>query len=137
MTSLKRSLTGFRSNYSRRAHLICLLSALGAMSTVPMQAQTETVLHNFESPSNGAFPEAGVIRDLSGNFYGITSAGGTGNCNCGVVYTFNAAGQEKVLHTFTGGADGSTPYAGVARDSKGNLYGTTTIGRRGRRRRVV
>jgi uncharacterized repeat protein (TIGR03803 family) len=33
-----------------------------------------------------------------------------------------------VLHSFTGGADGSYPYAGVTRDSVGNLYGTTYSG---------
>jgi uncharacterized repeat protein (TIGR03803 family) len=32
------------------------------------------------------------------------------------------------LYTFTGGADGSNPYAGVIGDSAGNLYGTTVIG---------
>jgi len=31
-----------------------------------------------------------------------------------------------VLHTFTGGADGYTPYAGLTLDNAGNLYGTTS-----------
>jgi uncharacterized repeat protein (TIGR03803 family) len=33
-----------------------------------------------------------------------------------------------VLYAFTGGADGQRPYAGVVRDSAGNLYGTTFNG---------
>jgi uncharacterized repeat protein (TIGR03803 family) len=33
-----------------------------------------------------------------------------------------------VLHTFTGGSDGSFPEAGLIFDSAGNLYGTTEIG---------
>ena len=33
-----------------------------------------------------------------------------------------------VLYSFTGGADGSEPIAGVIRDSAGNLYGTTNAG---------
>ncbi|MGA3213875.1 MAG: choice-of-anchor tandem repeat GloVer-containing protein, partial [Terriglobales bacterium] len=35
---------------------------------------------------------------------------------------------ESALHTFTGGSDGSVPYAGVISDSKGNLYGATYYG---------
>jgi len=34
----------------------------------------------------------------------------------------------SVLHTFTGGADGAQPWAGVTVDSGGNLYGTATEG---------
>ncbi len=33
-----------------------------------------------------------------------------------------------VLHNFTGGGDGSSPYAGVTVDATGNLYGTTIHG---------
>lgn len=33
-----------------------------------------------------------------------------------------------VLYSFTGGADGNDPFAGVIRDSAGNLYGTTSYG---------
>lgn len=35
---------------------------------------------------------------------------------------------ETVLYSFTGGADGGHPYAGVIRDASGNLYGTTVSG---------
>ena len=34
----------------------------------------------------------------------------------------------KVLHTFTGGADGTSPFAGLTLDKAGNLYGTTNGG---------
>jgi uncharacterized repeat protein (TIGR03803 family) len=37
-------------------------------------------------------------------------------------YTF------KVLHNFSGGQDGATPYAGVTMDGAGNLYGTAWVG---------
>src|SRR5947199_2817305 len=33
-----------------------------------------------------------------------------------------------VLYSFTGGADGSSPQAGLVRDKRGNLYGTTAQG---------
>ena len=98
----------------------------------------ETVLYSFTGLGNGAYPTAGVIRDPAGNLYGTTSYGGitTGPCNaypyffggCGVVYKLDATGQESLLYTFTGGTDGGYPYAGVIRDSAGNLYGTTEYG---------
>jgi uncharacterized repeat protein (TIGR03803 family) len=47
---------------------------------------------------------------------------------CGVVFKLDKAGNETVLHSFTGGADGWKPVAGLIRDSAGNLYGTTSLG---------
>ena len=81
------------------------------------------MLHNFASPPKGASPYAGVIRDSAGNLYGTTFGGGT--AGRGVVYKLDTAGHETVLYSFTGGADGGDPYAGVIRDSAGDLYGTT------------
>jgi uncharacterized repeat protein (TIGR03803 family) len=95
------------------------------------QTTTEVVLHNFAAPPpqagpKGAYPYAGVIRDSAGNLYGTTVYGGA--ANAGVVYKVNTAGNQIVLHSFTGGADGANPYAGVIRDSAGNLYGTAVGG---------
>jgi uncharacterized repeat protein (TIGR03803 family) len=39
-----------------------------------------------------------------------------------------ASGTETVLYSFTGGADGSNPSAGVLLDTAGNIYGTTDNG---------
>jgi uncharacterized repeat protein (TIGR03803 family) len=86
----------------------------------------ETVLYSFAGGADGSRPYAGVIRDSSGNLYGTTLLGGTsGN---GVVYKLDTAGHETVLYSFTAGADGSQPYAGVIRDSSGKLYGTASAG---------
>jgi len=87
---------------------------------------SEIVLHNFACPPKGATPYAGVIRDSAGDLYGTTYQGGT--ANAGVVYKLSAAGKETILYSFTGGADGANPYAGVILDSAGNLYGTTSRG---------
>jgi hypothetical protein len=38
------------------------------------------------------------------------------------------AQKYTVLHSFTGGIDGSIPFAGLSMDAAGNLYGTTFSG---------
>jgi len=47
---------------------------------------------------------------------------------CGVAYKLDTAGHETVLYSFSGGAGGAFPIAGVVLDSAGNLYGTTSSG---------
>jgi uncharacterized repeat protein (TIGR03803 family) len=90
----------------------------------------ETVLYSFTgSGPDGASPNAGVIRDAAGNLYGTTVGGGPQNA--GTVFKLDAAGNETVLYTFTGGnggTDGKYPIGGLVRDAAGNLYGTTEIG---------
>jgi len=89
----------------------------------------ETVLYNFCSLQycvDGREPYTGVVRDSAGNLYGTTFEGG--NSGFGVVYKLDATGHETVLYSFTGGADGSYPQAGVIRDSAGKLYGTASVG---------
>jgi uncharacterized repeat protein (TIGR03803 family) len=93
----------------------------------------ETVLYSFKSGTDGSFPAtAGVILDSAGNIYGTTLEGGISGCSnsltCGVVFKLDPSGNETVLYTFTGGADGGQPWAGVTQDSEGNLYGTTAAG---------
>ena len=89
-------------------------------------ASQETVLYSFTGGADGWAPNAGVISDSAGNLYGTTVNGGT--AGRGVVYKLDTAGQETVLYSFRGGADGAFPFAGVIRDSAGNLYGTTYVG---------
>jgi len=84
------------------------------------------VLHSFQGGTDGANPYSGVIEDPAGNLYGTTYQGGSSGA--GVVYKVDPSGQETVLYTFTGGADGGHPYAGVIVDSSGNLFGTTYSG---------
>ena len=95
-------------------------------------AGKETVLYSFTGV-DGNSPN-GVIRDAHGNLYGTTYAGGSGQCRsdlgpgCGTVFRLDAKGNETVLHSFTGGADGALPFAGLILDAKGNLYGTAANG---------
>src|SRR5580700_10980163 len=103
-----------------------LACALAVMGVAPVLAQVSViVVHNFNG-THGANPYAGIVSDSAGNLYGTTYAGGA--ANAGVVYKLDAAGNYTVLYTFTDGADGGKPFAGVTRDSAGNLYGATDQG---------
>jgi len=88
-------------------------------------AGKETVLHSFRG-ADGSYPGMGpLILDSAGTLYGTTYYGGASGY--GTIFALDTAGQETVLHSFTG-KDGSYPIAGVTRDSAGNLYGTTLAG---------
>jgi uncharacterized repeat protein (TIGR03803 family) len=87
----------------------------------------ETVLHSFMGhTADGWNPIAGLVRDSSGNLYGTTYRGGA--YGFGTVYKVDASGNESLLHSFSGGSDGSYPYAGVILDTAGNLYGAAVAG---------
>ena len=93
----------------------------------------ETVLFGFTNFVDGAFPKTPPILDKAGNLYGTTYYGGDVNCGfdgngCGVVYEITAAGQFKVLHTFTSIKDGIWPIGGLVIEAAGNLYGATAEG---------
>lgn len=74
-----------------------------------------------------------LISDANGNIYGATSFGGTNGTGTvwELVYSKpKKTYKEKILYEFgaSGSGDGNNPYGGLARDSKGNLYGTTLNG---------
>ena len=91
----------------------------------------DTVLHSFNSKGgDGYFPLAGLIFDGAGNLYGTTERGGAHMS--GIVFELTPAlgggWDEKILHSFGGGTDGSQPNCTLIMDTAGNLYGTTSLG---------
>ena len=111
------------------------LAAITFSLAVRAQAQTETILHNFDDKGDGGFPYSGLLLDSAGNLYGTTSSGGNlaaSNCQpngCGVAFELSklSAGRwaETVLKDFSI-APGSD--ASLIADAAGNLYGTTLFG---------
>jgi len=86
---------------------------------------TESLLYGFSGGNDGMNPKAPLIEDKSGNLYGTASAGGAEND--GIVFKIASDGTETILHTFTGGSDGATPYSGLHRKGPW-LYGTASAG---------
>jgi len=96
---------------------------------------TEKIIHSFKGGTDGAQPEAGlVLVPKSGILFGTTYAGGTtATCvGCGTVFELapstGGGWTEKVLYSFTGGADGGNPVASLAVATSEVVYGTTYTG---------
>jgi uncharacterized repeat protein (TIGR03803 family) len=90
----------------------------------------ERVIYSFTGGADGALPLGELVFDTAGNLYGVATTSGINNA--GVVFELTPVGggkwTQQVLHSFTGGNDGAVPFAGLAIDGQGNLYGTTMAG---------
>jgi uncharacterized repeat protein (TIGR03803 family) len=100
-------------------------SSVGTVFAVHNDGTGFTNLHSFINGSDGAYPRAGLI--LSGNtLYGTASQGGGSGYGMVFAVSTNGTGLTK-LHSFTGGSDGTLPYAGLIL-SGNTLYGTAVQG---------
>jgi len=98
----------------------------------------ETVLHDFtgEAPDGGV-PYDGLTLDRFGNLYGTTEYHPSGSTIFGTVFKLARKGNAMTeLYSFDL-CDGGYPLAGVLRDPKGNLLGTTASGGHNRSGRCV
>ena len=92
-----------------------------------------TVLFSFPCNSSGVcadgyFPYS-LLESPDGNFYGVTSAGGTGTNAQGTVFKFNpGTGQLSLIYTFAAQANGGLPYGSapirLIEGTDGFLYGS-------------
>lgn len=95
---------------------------------------TESVLYSFQgvTAKDGSGPQASLVFDAAGALYGTTASGGASGF--GTVFkltppaTQGGAWTETVLYSFKGSTDGSSPASGLIFDTKGALYGTTSVG---------
>lgn len=86
---------------------------------------TEQVLASFPG-GTGINPMAPLVMDSAGNLYGTVINGG--DDDCGAVFKLDANRKLTRLYEFGGGLRGQAPFAGLAIDSSGTLYGTTFWG---------
>jgi hypothetical protein len=109
----------------RLAGAIAVLASL----SVPLHAQTYTVLYNFAGGADGGFPQGNLAMDANVVLYGVK---GNGSTAAGAVYSLTppaVAGEawtETVLWNFDF-TDGSVPN-GVTLGNGGVLYGTSGAG---------
>lgn len=104
--------------------VFCAATALASPSTVTFNS-----LVSFDG-TNGAAPRyMSLIQGVDGNFYGTTAVDGA-NAH-GTVFKITPAGTLTTIYSFCAQSnctDGIYPYAGLAQDTKGNFYGTTSAG---------
>ncbi len=106
--------------------ILAVAMALGAVIAAPAAGAPKlTTLHRFTGGKDGGNPHGGLL--LEGRaLYGTTETGGASGA--GIVFKIDpSTGGETVLYSFTGGADGGTPTAGLIYHD-GTFYGTTSAG---------
>lgn len=118
-----------KSNISLETLGVLLLTMTLVVAPVAWAQSKYKTLYRFNG-ADGSQPDAGLTLDQAGNLYGMTRDGGA--YGYGTVFKLNrnadGSWSEHVLFSFTGGADGSSPFASVIVDAAGNLYGTTSAG---------
>jgi uncharacterized repeat protein (TIGR03803 family) len=82
---------------------------------------TLNTLHSFNL-SDGANPQASLIKAPDGTLYGTTSSG------WGTIFQITTNGAFATLYSFSSIEEGSAPEARLLLASDGNLYGTTSNG---------
>jgi len=91
-------------------------------------AGSGSILYTFDQ-THGAAPTGSLVEGTDGNFYGITSSGGTGtNCTggCGTIFKITPQGALTSLYSFNL-TDAATP-GSLILGADGNLYGTAASG---------
>ncbi len=89
---------------------------------------TFNILYDFPGVSGGSSLYAGLVQGDDGKLYGTTFAGAAGSFfGGGTVFQMDlGGGTPTILHSFSGAADGGSPYYGaLAKGTDGNFYGTT------------
>ena len=97
---------------------------------------TESVLYNFQYGSDSGAPRAALIFDHAGNLYGTASGSGFDGTfnNGGSVFELSppalpgGSWTETTLFSFPLAVQGIWPFARLAFDASGNLYGTAYAG---------
>jgi uncharacterized repeat protein (TIGR03803 family) len=100
------------------------------LSQTAKSAWKFTTIYAFKGAPDASSPYGGLIADASGNLYGTTYYGGIDGLGSVFELVAKTDGRyrERVLYSFQGGNDGSSPTSTLAFGGSGELYGTTSAG---------
>ncbi len=109
----------------------------GTVFKITLQGQIST-LYSFQGyPVDGASP-GGLVLGSDGNFYGLTTYGGSARCNdgygygCGTIFSITPQGDLRTLANFhlasSADSGGINPTGQLVQGRDGNFYGTTYAG---------
>jgi len=109
--------------------------ALLLIFSIGAGAQTYKTLYSFTSWEDGENPYAGLTFDAAGNLYGVSAYDEVRNGGSLFELSPSGGGWEfSVLYKFDGydpdEPEGAYPIGGLAVDEAGNVYGTTSWGKR-------
>ena len=86
---------------------------------------TLVTLASFTGGADGKYPRSAPLVDAAGDVFGTASAGGNNANNYGTVFEVVAGSQSATAVATFDDVNGAYPYAGVAADAAGDLFGTT------------
>jgi len=104
--------------------------------TVFRTTRQGTINDVYFTPEVGLYPRSGLLLATDGNYYGITSDGGSNmngcyNGSCGTIFLVSPGGKLTNLYSFCAlpdCADGFYPFGALTEGTDGQLYGTTSQG---------
>jgi uncharacterized repeat protein (TIGR03803 family) len=113
-----------------RAKWACAVLGLCTMTAIALPAQVFTTLHSFAGPpTDGSFPEVGLIQAANRDLYGTTGYGGA--YGGGTIFKVTPSGRLTTLYSFcavSGCIDGAKPGAALVQATDGDFYGTAYFG---------
>ena len=94
----------------------------GNVYKIDLKTKAYSLVHQFSGGADGGVPSSGLTQ-LGGKLYGVTQEGGA--AGHGEIYSIDPkTGKQTVAYSFTAGADGDEPYAGLLAAGDA-LYGST------------
>ena len=106
----------------------CAMLVMSAVVSIPVAAQTFTIVHNFTGPE-GANPFSGLVQGLDRSLYGTTTYGGA--FGLGNVFKMDSSGKVTSVYDFcrqSNCIDGQYPDSTLVMGPDGEFYGNTQNG---------